>query len=104
MPSKLSYTLQATLFTLFTTTTGFAVWTKHTKFEPMDASTDPIFALPSYKRFNPNRNPSFYDVAVRRIPITKLDPVLARDAEEGGSKLVERFAQGVWGGFGELDL
>lgn len=82
--------------------TGLFIWTKHCKFEPMDPATDSTFHSTFYRRFNPNQNPAFYDVCVRRIPLTKLDPELAKDAEQGGSKLVERFAQGVWGGWGRL--
>lgn len=100
MPSKLSWLLQSTAVTGFTATTGFFVYTKHCHFEPMDPSKDATFNSRSYRQLNPSGNPTFHDVCVRRIPITKLDPDLAKDVERGGSKLVERFAQGVWGGFG----
>jgi len=66
----------------------------------MDVATDSTFKSMFYSRFNPNKNPPFYDVCVRRIPLTKLDTELFEDAKSGGSKLVERFAQGIWGGRG----
>ena len=100
MPSKLSWLLQSTAVATFTGTTGFIVWSKHCHFEPVDPVTDSTFKTQSYRRLNPSNNPTFHDVCVRRIPLTKLDPELAKDAEKGGSKLVERFAQGVWGGSG----
>lgn len=66
----------------------------------MNPATDATFHTSFYKKFNPNHNPPFYDVCVRRIPINHLKTHLAKDAEKGGSKLVEQFAQGVWGGWG----
>lgn len=101
MPSKLSWLLQVTGVTTFTATTGFFVYTKHCTFEPMDPATDPTFKSRSFKQLNPSGNRTFHDVCVRRIPLAKLDPDLSKNAGQGGSKLVERFAQGVWGGFGK---
>lgn len=92
--------LQSTAVATATAAGSFLIWTKHDVFEPMDPSTDPTFKTQFFNRYNPNRNPTFHDVCVRRIPITKLDRDLAKDAGEGGDKLVTRFAQGVWGGFG----
>lgn len=100
MPSRLSIFLQSSAVAAATATASFFIWTKHDYFEPMDPATDPTFKTLFFNRFNPNRNPTFHDVCVRRIPITKLDRNLAKDAEQGGDKLVTRFAQGVWGGFG----
>lgn len=101
MPSRLSWFLQSTAVTTFTLIGGFYVWTKHSKFEPLDPSTDSTFKSSFFRRYNPNQNPTFHDVCVRRIALIKIDPALVKDAEKGGSKLVERFSQGVWGGFGK---
>lgn len=80
----------------------FVVWTKHSHFEPMDPSSDSTFRSPFFRRYNPNWNPTFHDDLVRRIPLSKLEPQLRQDAQEGGNKLVTRFTQGVWGGFGRF--
>lgn len=66
----------------------------------MDLATDPTIKSLLFSKFNPNKNPPFYDVCVRRIPLSKLDTELIEDARKGGSKLVERFAQGIWAGRG----
>jgi len=100
MPSRFSLLLQGCAVTAVTASASFFIWTKHARFEPMDPSTDPTFKTLFYNKFNPNRNPTFHDVCVRRIAINKIDRALVKDANEGGDKLVTRFAQGVWGGFG----
>lgn len=45
-------------------------------------------------------NEPMHDVCMRRIPIFKLKPELIQDAQDGGTKLVEQYSAGVWGGFG----
>lgn len=102
MPRPLSILVQGTILTTLTSAAAFTVWTKHSQFEPIDASTDTIVNSSLYKKYNPNQNPSVKDVCVRRIALIKIDPDLVKDAHDGGSKLVDRFTQGVWGGFGKF--
>lgn len=104
MPRPLSILFQGTILTTLTSAAAFTIWTKHSQFEPIDASTDPTVNSSLYKKYNPNRNPALTDVCVRRIALVKIDPDLVSDARLGGSKLVDRFTQGVWGGFGESYL
>lgn len=101
MPRPLSLLFQGTVLTTLTSAAAFTVWTKHSQFEPIDPSTDPTVNSSLYRKYNPNQNPSLKDVCVRRIALIKIDPDLVKDADQGGSKLVDRFAQGVWGGFGK---
>lgn len=86
-----------------TTVGAFFVWTKHCHFTPaheFTPATEPLFQGQWFKKFNPNANPSAHDECVRRIPLYKVRPELLEDAQRGGSKLVESFSQGIWGGFG----
>lgn len=101
MPRPLSVLIQSVVVTTLTSAAAFTVWTKHSQFEPFDAASDPTINSVFYKRYNPNKNPALTDVCVRKIALVKIDPELIKDAEQGGSKLIDRFAQGVWGGFGK---
>ncbi|KAJ5908761.1 hypothetical protein N7495_001443 [Penicillium taxi] len=71
--------------------------TRNDIFTPMDAS-DPIFQSPIFKKLNPNQNPTFHDLCVRRIELGKIRPELL----EKKGKLVEAFCAGVWGGMGYI--
>lgn len=104
MPRPLSILIQGTVLTTLTSVAAFQVWTKHSHFEPIDLSTDSTINSSLYNHYNPNHNPALRDVCVRRIALIKIDPDLVKDADQGGSKLVDRFAQGVWGGFGKSRL
>jgi hypothetical protein len=54
------------------------------------------------KQTNPWNKPVSADSCVREVPFTKLDPQLIEDAANGGTMLIERFAAGMWGGFGKV--
>ncbi|EXJ91747.1 hypothetical protein A1O3_00297 [Capronia epimyces CBS 606.96] len=102
-PSRLSKVLQGVTVTSLASLGGFFVWTKHARFTPdnqFGPTAEPLFQSKWFLKFNPNANPSTHDECVRRIPLHKLRPELVEDARHGGSKLVEAFNQGVWGGFG----
>ncbi|KAF7718574.1 Uncharacterized protein PECH_008975 [Penicillium ucsense] len=71
--------------------------TRNDKFEPMDM-TDPIFSSPLFKKLNPDNNPPFHDLCVRRVPLEKINPSLL----EKKGKLVEAFCAGIWGGMGYI--
>lgn len=101
MPTSLrSKVLQGIAVSTFTSIGAFFVWTKHCKVEYLQPASDPIFANQWYKKLNANGNPTLHDEIVRRQPLFKLKPELVEDAHKGGSKLVEGFSQGVWGGPG----
>ncbi|KAL2403915.1 hypothetical protein ABEF95_004261 [Exophiala dermatitidis] len=102
-PSRLSKTLQGITVTTLASIGGFFVWTKHCQFTPDDQfnpATEPLFRSQWFQKFNPGSNPTTHDECVRRLPLHKIRPELLEDARNGGSKLVEAFSQGVWGGFG----
>ncbi|KAF2230648.1 hypothetical protein EV356DRAFT_453472 [Viridothelium virens] len=73
----------------------FVAWTRNSKFVPM-TTTDEIFTNVIYNRLNPERNPTFHDLCIRRVPLSKIRPELL----EKDGKLVEQFCAGVWSGFG----
>ena len=102
--SRLSKLLQGAGVALFASATTFYVWTKHCHFVPLSPSGDPIFRSAFYGKHNPASNPTTHDVCVRKLPLFKLRPELVEDAQKGGTKLVEGFCAGVWGGFGRFAL
>ncbi|KAF4233505.1 hypothetical protein CNMCM6805_009162 [Aspergillus fumigatiaffinis] len=53
-----------------------------------------------FKQHNPGTHPSLNDSCVRKVPLSQIPPELVEDALNGGSKLLERFCAGVWGGYG----
>ncbi|KAI1615787.1 hypothetical protein EDD37DRAFT_597121 [Exophiala viscosa] len=102
-PSLLSRTIQGVTVTGVASVGAFYVWTKHCQMTPLDRftpATEPLFRSEWYKKFNPLQNPTTHDECIRRIPLFKLRPELVEDAQKGGSKLVEAFSQGIWGGPG----
>ena len=101
MPTPLySKALQGVGVSAFATTCAFFVWTKHCKFVDLSPATDPVFQSPFFRIYNPDSNPTTHDLCIRRIPLFKLKPELVKDAADGGTKMVEAFCAGVWGGFG----
>ncbi|KAJ9625471.1 hypothetical protein H2204_010333 [Knufia peltigerae] len=102
-PSRISKAFQGLTITGLASVGAFFVWTKHCHFTPADQftpATEPLFQSSWYKKFNPLQNPTTHDECVRRLPLFKLRPELVEDAQKGGSKLVEAFSQGIWGGPG----
>jgi hypothetical protein len=106
MPTLTSKLLQATAVTTGASAAAFFVWTKHCHVSelggPAAATTDPIFASGFYKTYNPHANPTAHDLCTRTVPLVQLKPELAEDARRGGTKLVEAFCAGIWGGFGKF--
>jgi hypothetical protein len=80
---------------------GWQLWTRQCYFEPFGPENDPIFQSDHYKRLNPGNHPSLKDSCVRKVPLSQILPELVDDTLKGGSKLVERFCAGIWGGYGE---
>jgi len=105
MPTSLfSKVVQGVAVSSVTTVGAFFVWAKHCKFVDLDPFKDESFHSLFYRKFNPETNPTTHDLCVRQIPLWKVKPELVQDAHNGGSKLVEAFCAGVWGGFGEFGL
>ncbi|OBS28433.1 hypothetical protein FPOA_02371 [Fusarium poae] len=59
-----------------------------------------LFEHPLLTQINPWNKPGSSDSCVREVPFDKLDKALIEDAKNGGTKLIERFIAGMWGGFG----
>lgn len=79
---------------------GWAIWARKSRFETFTPATDPLFDLPLLKTANPNKNPSVDVSCLRVVPITGVKQDLVQDHQNGGSKLVTAFCQGMWGGYG----
>ncbi|KAL9088168.1 MAG: hypothetical protein Q9165_006295 [Trypethelium subeluteriae] len=73
----------------------YVAMTRNSKFVAM-ATTDEIFTNAIYTRLNPERNPTFHDLCIRRVPLSKIRPELL----EKDGKLAEQFCAGVWSGSG----
>ena len=100
VPSRATRILSGIAFSLIIPIGGFQVYTKHIHWEDLQPSQDQLARTNYYRQFNPSLNPVLRDVAVRKLPMHKVDPELIQDAKAGGTKLVERYCAGVYGGFG----
>ncbi|GKU07068.1 hypothetical protein FLAG1_09954 [Fusarium langsethiae] len=79
----------------------FHLVTRKCYFEPFGLENGrSLFEHPLLKQINPWNKPGSADSCVREVPFDKLDKALIEDAKIGGTKLVERFIAGMWGGFG----
>ncbi|KAL2841837.1 hypothetical protein BJX68DRAFT_258008 [Aspergillus pseudodeflectus] len=85
---------------LFAGAGGWHLWTGRCYFEPFGPSNDPLFESEYFKQFNPGNHPSIDDSCVRKVPLSQIPAELVADALAGGSKLLERFCAGIWGGYG----
>ena len=92
--------VHGTAVSLLVSLGGFTVYTKHVHWEDLQPSQDQLARTSYYRQFNPSLNPVLRDVAVRQLPIHKVDPELIQDAKAGGTRLVERYCAGVYGGVG----
>ena len=92
--------VHGTAVSLLVSLGGFTVYTKHVHWEDLQPSQDQLARTSYYRQFNPSLNPVLRDVAVRQLPIHKVDPELIQDAKAGGTRLVERYCAGVYGGLG----
>lgn len=81
----------------------FHIVTRKCYFEPFGLEDgQSLFKHPLLKQINPWNKPGSSDSCVREVPYDKLDKALIEDAKNGGTKLVERFIAGMWGGFGRI--
>lgn len=84
--------------------TGFHLWTRQCSLdESFSPATDSLFQHPFLKKVNPDNNGGFHDCFVREVAYENVRPGLLEDALGGGSKLVETYAAGVWGRYGEWE-
>ncbi|KAI8656348.1 hypothetical protein NCS56_01238600 [Fusarium sp. Ph1] len=80
--------------------TGFYLWTRNCYFEPFGPElNEPLFRHPMLKQLNPWNKPISFDSCVREVSFDNLDDSLLEDARQGGTKLIERFSEGMWGGY-----
>lgn len=79
---------------------AWQLWTMNCYFELLGPDNDPLFQSRYFEQHNPGNHPSLNDSCVRKVPLSQIPPDLVDDALNGGSKLVERFCAGVWGGYG----
>lgn len=84
-----------------TTIGGLQIWSSQCRLEPIPERADPLLAHPWIKTINPHGHPAFSDCFVVDVPFSQIRSGLVQDAAEGGSRLLERLAAGVWGGYGE---
>lgn len=86
----------------FTGAAAFYLVTRNCYFEPFGPENDgDFFKHPLLKQINPWDKPASCDSCVREIPFARLDAAVLEDARKGGALLIERFAGGMWGGFGK---
>ncbi|KIY69769.1 hypothetical protein CYLTODRAFT_420336 [Cylindrobasidium torrendii FP15055 ss-10] len=75
---------------------AFFFLTRKSTFVPLDPASHPLFRIAQIQKFNPEKNPMFYDDCVRKVPLQDIRPeLLDKDGE-----LVKAFCAGVWGGPG----
>lgn len=85
-----------------TGTASFHLVTRKCYFEPFGPENGrSLYEHPLLTQINPWNKPGSADSCVREVPFDKLDKVTLEDAKKGGTKLVERFMAGMWGGFGK---
>ncbi|KAK4148979.1 hypothetical protein C8A00DRAFT_19280 [Chaetomidium leptoderma] len=76
------------------------LWTSKCRFEPFGPENSTLFQHPTLKIINPRNNPSSHDCCVRAVPFAQVRPELLEDARRGGTRMVEAFSAGMWGGYG----
>lgn len=84
--------------------TGWKIWSRNAYFETFTPKTDDLFHMPLIKQINPHNNPSIDDSCVYKVTFSKVKTELLEDFRQGGSKLVNAFAQGIWGGYGKSNI
>lgn len=88
--------------------TGIGGWgtfwfsTRHAVFRPL-LDDDPLVQSHFHQAFNPHHNQALSDIYSSTIRVEDLDPKLVDDFRNGGSKLIERYCQGIFGRWGKRD-
>lgn len=82
--------------------TGIGGWgtfwlsTRHAVFRPLP-DHDPLVQSHFHEAFNPHNNQALSDIYSSTVRVEDLDPKLVDDFRNGGSKLIERYCQGIFG-------
>lgn len=76
---------------------AYALWTRKTRIVDVPP-TDYLYHSTLFARYNPNNSPVTQDLALRRVPLSRIRPELLDKPDS--PKLVEAFCAGVWGGLG----
>ncbi|VUC37615.1 unnamed protein product [Clonostachys rosea] len=82
--------------------TGIGGWglfrfsTRHAVFRPLP-DHDPLVQSHFHRAFNPHCNQALSDIYGSTVRVEDLDPKLVDDFKNGGSKLIERYCQGIFG-------
>ncbi|CAG9990126.1 unnamed protein product [Clonostachys byssicola] len=82
--------------------TGIGGWgtfwfsTRHATFRPLP-DHDSLVQSHFHQAFNPHKNQALSDIYSSTIRVEDLDPKLVDDFRNGGSKLIERYSQGIFG-------
>ncbi|KAH8820659.1 hypothetical protein F5884DRAFT_764802 [Xylogone sp. PMI_703] len=79
---------------------GWLAWSRNCYFEEFTEKTDDIFRSPYLAKYNPWNNTMLTDSCVRTVPLAKIKPGLVEDTLNGGSRLVETYCGGMFGGYG----
>ncbi|OJJ45976.1 hypothetical protein ASPZODRAFT_67376 [Penicilliopsis zonata CBS 506.65] len=95
MPLLRSLVLRGLPLSVVLATGTFFYTIRHTEKVPLTSGID-TFTSQYYTQYNPNNNPAIYDLHIRRIPISQVDPTLLQHNE----RLLERYCGGVWAGLG----
>ncbi|CAH0043481.1 unnamed protein product [Clonostachys solani] len=82
--------------------TGIGGWgsfwfsTRHAVFRPLP-DHDPLVQGHFHQAFNPHNNQALSDIYASTVRVEDLDRKLVDDFRNGGSKLIERYCQGIFG-------
>ena len=92
--------VQATTIGAGASIATFFAFTRNSRFDASygPSPADSVFSLPSLARLNPEKNPTFHDYCVRRVPLSKIKPGLLADED----KLTTEFCRGLWSGQGMM--
>lgn len=83
---------------------SYLIATHGQTFEAFDDNTDALAQSRLAQAFNPHGNRTLSDIYVARVPLERIDAGLLSGDCNGSSSLVERYAAGLLGGWGELNL
>lgn len=93
-------------YTAITSVTSLGIWELWSRkciFESLTPETDQLFQSSYFQKYNPSKNPSLLeDSCVRVVPLSMIKLQLLEDTQNGGTKLIEAFCAGIWGGYGKV--
>lgn len=86
--------------TTLASVSAFTIWTQRCHFIEVENALGSVVDEVSLELYRANPNIALFDVCQRQVPRRFLKQELVHDAEKGGSKLIEAFCQGLFGGRG----